>query len=107
MIEALIKKSAFVGIENHAILLSGKILDTVIELGYECMTPTDNFQRSGNVSFLADDLQAVKDSLEAQRVLIWGAYAGFGRLRISTHLYNDSHDIDRCIKALQNVNTIS
>ena len=32
---------------------------------------------------------------------VWGAYAGFGRLRVSTHLYNDSSDVDRFIDALE------
>jgi len=50
---------------------------------------------------MAENLEAIREELERQQVLIWGAYAGFGRLRISTHLYNDSTDVDRCIAALK------
>ncbi len=93
-----------IGIENieaHALALSGKIRDAVDNLGLELMTPPAAADRAGNVCFLANDLETVRAELERRQVLIWGAYAGFGRLRISTHLYNDSDDADRCIDALQ------
>jgi len=88
-------------IERHVLALSGQLRTAVDELGFELMTPAPDMQRAGNVSFLADDLESVRAQLEQRRVLIWGAYAGFGRLRISTHLYNDSDDVERCVAALQ------
>jgi selenocysteine lyase/cysteine desulfurase len=88
-------------IESHALALSGQLRAAVDELGFELMTPAPDVQRAGNVSFLADNLESIRAQLERRQVLVWGAYAGFGRLRISTHLYNDSDDIERCIAALQ------
>jgi cysteine desulfurase/selenocysteine lyase len=88
-------------IEQHALNLSGILYKAVEALGYELMTPADDSQRAGNVCFMAQDLENIRQALERQQVYIWGAYAGFGRLRISTHLYNDSTDVDRCIAALQ------
>lgn len=88
-------------IESHALALSGQLRAAVDELGFELMTPAPDVQRAGNVSFLADNLESIRAQLERRQVLVWGAYAGFGRLRISTHLYNDSDDIKRCIAALQ------
>jgi selenocysteine lyase/cysteine desulfurase len=70
-------------------------------LGFELMTPREDARRAGNVCFMAGDLETIRQSLERRQVLVWGAYAGFGRLRISTHLYNDSADVERCIAALQ------
>ena len=90
-------------IEDHALSLSGEIMAVVDELGFELMTPRENRQRAGNVCFMADNLADIKQSLEDNQVLIWGAYAGFGRLRISSHLYNNTDDINRCISALKAV----
>ena len=88
-------------IEAHALSLSGMILEAVASLGFEMMTPKDDIHRAGNVCFMTENLEPIKDELERRQVLIWGAYAGFGRLRISTHLYNDSQDVERCISALR------
>ena len=88
-------------IEQHALTLSGQILDAVTDLGFERMTPVEPSQRAGNVCFMVDDLDAMLGELERERVLIWGTYAGFGRLRVSTHVYNDSQDVERCIEALR------
>jgi len=88
-------------IASHALSLSGEIMTAVDELGFELMTPREDLQRAGNVCFMAENLVNIKQSLEDNQVLIWGAYAGFGRLRISSHLYNDSNDVERCISALK------
>ena len=88
-------------IERHALALSGQLYEAVDELGFELMTPAPAQQRAGNVCFLADDLESLISELDKRQVLIWGAYAGFDRLRISTHLYNDSSDVERCIEALR------
>ena len=87
-------------IEQHALRLSGTIFQAVESLGFELMTPSEDSQRAGNVCFMAENLEHIRQVLEQQRIFIWGAYAGFGRLRISTHLYNDSADVERCIAAL-------
>ena len=90
-------------IEDHALSLSGEIMAVIDELGFELMTPRENRQRAGNVCFMTDNLADIKQSLEDNQVLIWGAYAGFERLRISSHLYNNSDDVKRCISALKAV----
>jgi selenocysteine lyase/cysteine desulfurase len=40
------------------------------------------------------------DRLTDQGIVIWGGYGGVGRIRISTHLMNSSHDVDRLLTAL-------
>ena len=89
-------------IEQHALTLSGMVYEAVESLGFELMTPFVDSHRAGNVCFMAENIETIRQQLERQQILIWGAYAGFGRLRISTHLYNDSNDVERCIAALQN-----
>lgn len=88
-------------IEQHALKLGQRIYEGVHELGFEVMTPEPAPMRAGNVCFVTDRLELVRNRLERNNVLIWGAYAGFGRLRISTHLYNDSEDVERCLAALR------
>jgi len=88
-------------IEQHALTLSADIYRAVDALGFELMTPEQDTQRAGNVCFLASNLEGIRQELEQRRVLVWGAYAGFGRIRVSSHLYNDSADVGRFIEALQ------
>ena len=97
-----ILKTEIKSIEQHALTLSGMIYESVESLGFELMTPFEDSQRAGNVCFMAENIEGIRQVLKRQQVLIWGANAGFGRLRISTHLYNDSTDVERCIAALQN-----
>lgn len=87
-------------IEQHALALSGQLYRAIDALGFELMTPSATHQRAGNVCFLADNLDSIIKQLNQRQVLIWGAYAGFDRLRISTHLYNDQNDVEACIEAL-------
>ncbi|MCY3770133.1 MAG: aminotransferase class V-fold PLP-dependent enzyme [Gammaproteobacteria bacterium] len=90
-------------IQDHVLLLSGQLREEIQRLGFELMTPKEDLHRAGNVCFMADRLESIRRSLEQENILIWGAYGGFGRLRISTHLYNDSRDIEQCIAALEKV----
>ncbi|MEM7347735.1 MAG: aminotransferase class V-fold PLP-dependent enzyme [Chloroflexota bacterium] len=87
-------------IEAHALALSGNVWEGVNQMGWEMMTPQDAPCRAGNVCFMAPDVNAITKALAEQNVLVWGAYAGVGRVRISTHLYNDTTDVDRCLEAL-------
>jgi selenocysteine lyase/cysteine desulfurase len=88
-------------IESHALALSGRARAGIAALGFELMTPAAEAERAGNVCFMVDDLAAVQRELQRQKVLVWGSYAGFARLRISTHVYNGSNDVDRCLEVLQ------
>lgn len=94
-------------IEAHALALSGHLWEGVNQMGWEMMTPREATHRAGNVCFMASDVAAVTNALQKQGVLIWGSYAGVGRARISTHLYNDLSDVERCLAALESVSVES
>ncbi len=90
-------------IEQHALALSNIALQGIKQLGWELMTPEDDQDRAGNVCFMAPDVNALREALDRKNILVWGAYANFGRVRISTHLHNDSQDVERCIAAIQEI----
>jgi len=87
-------------IEQHALGLSGQLHSAVSGLGYDVMTPAATSERAGNICIASDRIVEIADSLAGQGVLVWGTYASAERLRISTHVYNSSADIDSCVSAL-------
>ena len=88
-------------IESHVLKLSGKIHSAVSSLDVDMMTPGLDNERAGNVCFIAHNQDKLIRELEKRKVLIWGAYAGFGRLRVSTHAYNDENDVEQFIEVLK------
>lgn len=87
-------------IEEHVLKLSGHLAKEVKRLGFEVMTPLEAEFRAGNVCFLTPNVQRLMDRLADRGILIWGAFGGVDRVRVSTHLYNDSDDVERFLDAL-------
>lgn len=90
-------------IEQHALQLSGQVIDAVLDSGLELMTPIAEEERAGNVCFTAPQIECLQQIFDENRVLVWGTYASFGRIRISTHVHNDSSDVERCINVLRSM----
>ncbi len=65
------------------------------------MTPGGAENRAGNVCFIAPDVDRITAALAQQGVLVWGSYAGVNRIRVSTHLYNNSADVEIFLEALE------
>jgi len=82
---------------SHIRALSGAVLDLLTEAGIDPVTPASPETRAGNVAYLCADPKSMVDRLRASGVLIWG---GEGRVRISTHVYNDMADIEALRRAL-------
>ncbi len=87
-------------IENHVLELSGRLWKGLKQLGMELMTPESPEERAGNICFMAPNIKEITEWLGKQGILVWGSYAGVGRVRVSTHLYNSSHDVDRLLTAI-------
>lgn len=88
-------------IYQHALSLSKKVRTGISDLGLELMTPTEDHRRSGNVCFMIEEVEALRNTLEDKGILVWGAYGKFGRVRVSTHVYNDSKDVDQFLLQLK------
>ena len=84
-------------IQNHNRTLSEKVNLGLRDLGLELISPLDNVSRSGNTCFLSEDARSVSAGLAEKKILVWGE---FGRVRISTHLYNSGDDVIRLINGL-------
>jgi selenocysteine lyase/cysteine desulfurase len=88
-------------IEEHVLQLSGRVWEGLNELGMELMTPRAPTERAGNICFMTQHIDAVVESLAKNGIQVWGGYAGVGRVRVSTHLYNTVEDVDRLLTALE------
>ena len=84
-------------IQNHNRTLSEKVNLGLRDLGLELISPLDNVSRSGNTCFLSEDARSVSAGLAERKILVWGEY---GRVRVSTHLYNSGDDVIRLINGL-------
>jgi len=84
-------------ISDHARTLSELVSAGVENLGFTVISPQVRLARSGNTCFLVEDAHAMQLRLAEMGILSWGE---FGRMRISTHLYNGSADVARLLAAL-------
>ena len=84
-------------ISDHARTLSELVSAGLEELGFTVISPQARSARSGNTCFLVEDAHAMQVRLAEIGILCWGE---FGRVRISTHLYNGSADVMRLLAAL-------
>ena len=84
-------------IDTHARDLSEQVSAGLERLGLPVISPRDRRARSGNTCFSVDDAKGLEMRLAEHGVLCWGEY---GRLRVSTHLYNGSSDVDRLLEVL-------
>ena len=90
-------------IESHVLYLSGLVWEGLHGLDFELMTPRDADQRAGNICFMTAHISEIIAWLNERKILVWGAYAGVGRVRVSTHLYNSARDVGRLLNTLEDL----
>ncbi len=90
-------------IERYVLNLGSQLWEGIQQSGREVMTPKAPQQRAGNICFIAADIEAITTGLAQAGVLIWGGYAGVGRIRVSTHLYNSEADVAQFLTALRDL----
>lgn len=84
-------------IERHVLTLGGILIDELLKLGFEVMTPEDPKRRAGNICVTDHRAEAITQMLLEENVYVWG---GDGRFRASIHLFNDLDDIQRLVSLL-------
>jgi selenocysteine lyase/cysteine desulfurase len=85
---------------EYVLDLSGELRAGLVERRFPVITPEPREERAGNVCFLDPDAKGLADRLAQRGVLVWG---GEGRVRVSTHVYNDRADVRRCLEAMDAV----
>ena len=96
----LIRDLGIERIEAHARELAARTSAGLKELGRVVISPEEQPRRSGNTCFVDERAEQLAEQLAAQRILVWGE---MGRVRISTHLYNNADDVARCLSALRSL----
>lgn len=94
--ERLDRSAAF----EYVLDLAGELRAGLVARGFPVTTPEPREERAGNVCFLEADARGLADRLAGRGVLVWG---GEGRIRVSTHVYNDREDVRRLLDALDAV----
>ncbi len=84
-------------VEAHAIRLGTMLIDGLTRLGLEVTTPVAPAARAGNICFATPRSEELEAALRERGILVWG---GDGRIRISTHVYNDENDVARALDTL-------
>lgn len=82
---------------NHAHRLGDQLIRGLHGLNLEVITPQEHDRRGASVSFLHGQATEIGAKLAARNIHVW---AGDGRVRASTHLFNDSADVDHYLDAL-------
>jgi selenocysteine lyase/cysteine desulfurase len=98
-----IQRIGIPAIEKYILELSGRVREGVQQGGWELMTPCEPERRAGNICFMAPDIEAVRLGRAARGIRVGVSYAGVGRVRVSTHLYNTMEDVERFLTALQEI----
>ncbi len=81
----------------HALALGRRLIDGLTRLGLEVMTPRPAERRGASISFAHEAAPLLGAGLAERGIRVW---AGDGRVRASTHLFNDGADVERCLEAV-------
>lgn len=87
-------------IAEHALALGDRLIDGLTRLDLEVMSPRDPARRGASVSFAHARAAEIGPALAARNIHVW---AGDGRVRASTHLYNDEADVEQYLAAVREI----
>jgi cysteine desulfurase / selenocysteine lyase len=86
-------------IEDHVQMLGTHLIEGLLQLGAQILTPLDARQRGGIITarFAGHDGAALTATLDRQDVVVLPRLGG---IRFSPHLFNSVEDIDRAVAAV-------
>jgi cysteine desulfurase/selenocysteine lyase len=96
-----IKLLLSVGIENierRILKLTGRLIDSLEELGFRLQTPKERQYRSGIVNFKIDNPQRIVEKLEKKGIVVSARANG---IRVSPHFYNTEQEIEKFIEEVR------
>jgi selenocysteine lyase/cysteine desulfurase len=85
---------------EHALALGDRVIEGLQSLGLSVTTPLDRVRRGASVTFIHHRAVEIGKALLEKNIHVW---AGDGRVRASTHLYNGSADVERYLEALAKI----
>lgn len=87
-------------INAHVKRLGTQLIDGLLDLGAEVLTPQDPTQRGGIITarFPGRDAVALSETLDARNLMVLPRLGG---IRFSPHLFNDAEDIERALALLR------
>jgi len=87
-------------IAEHAGQLGDTLIAGLDNLGLEIMSPATRGRRGASISFAHERASEIGRALAERGVHVW---AGDGRVRASTHLFNGENDIDHYLDVLGSI----
>jgi len=87
-------------IEQHVLTLGEQLIQGLKMLALDVVTPDEPRYRAGNICFLTPNDTELQKQLEDRGIQV---SAGYGRIRISIHLFNDSSEIEQTLAALKSI----
>lgn len=87
-------------IAAHALALGDRLIEGLARLDLEVMSPRDSARRGASVSFVHERAAEIGPALAERGIHVW---AGDGRVRASTHLFNDADNVDRYLSAVREI----
>lgn len=81
----------------HVRALSGRMVEGMLALGLDVMTPIEATARAANAAFVHAAPEQVVAAAERENILIWGDQ---GRVRASAHLFTTEEDVETFLERL-------
>ncbi len=85
-------------IQHHVQTLTTDLLQRLEHLQIPVSTPADPARHGASVCIPSPRAAQIVTSMHEQGIYAWN---GQGRIRVSFHGYNSSHDVDRTVAALR------